>query len=509
MSQIMNCIDTSNRNASSRPPFEVVPSIDILGGEVVRLLRGSYSDVTRYGEAEAVVASWGAPEGARIHVVDLEGARSGNFTLAGLVSSLGSRYRVQVGGGIRSAAEVESVVASGAARVVVGTMAVRDPLELRRAIDRVGASRIVVALDLLDGEIRVAGWTSAHPARLDEVLRELESAGIGEILVTDVSRDGAMTGPAFDLYRDLASRTSMRILASGGIARLDDVTMLARGASASGVIVGRALQDRVFSYAAAAEAAMKRPLPARIIPCLDVRGGRVVKGVRFQSIRDAGDVVECSARYEAEGADEIVMLDISATAEEREASLETVRRVADQLFIPLTVGGGVRSVDDFRRLLRAGADRVAINSAAVDDPSLVERCAAEFGVQAVVVACDAKRRESGWEVMTRAGSMPTGLDVVAWSRRVAGLGAGELLLTSIDRDGTQSGFDCELTRAVTGATGIGVIASGGAGRLEHFREAIESGGASAVLAASLFHDGVMSIGELKTFLEGSGIGVRR
>jgi cyclase len=202
------------------------------------------------------------------------------------------------------------------------------------------------------------------------------------------------------------------------------------------------------------------------------------------------------------------MLDISATAEEREASLETVRRVADQLFIPLTVGGGVRTVDDFRRLLRAGADRVAINSAAVEDPPLIARCAGEFGVQAVVVACDAKRRESGWEVMTRAGAKPTGLDAIAWSRRVTELGAGEILLTSIDRDGTQAGFDCDLTRAVTGATGIGVIASGGAGRLQHFREAIESGGAAAVLAASLFHDGILSIPALKEFLRASGVAVR-
>ena len=503
-------IVNESTSSSSDPgrPFEVIPSIDILGGEVVRLLRGNYGDVTRYGAAEAVVRSWGAPAGTRVHVVDLEGARSGTFTLAGLVSSLAPRYEVQVGGGIRSAAGVESAVAAGASRVVVGTMAVRDPLELRRAVERVGASRIVVALDLLDGEIRVAGWQSTHRGKLDDVFRELESAGIGEILVTDVSRDGAMTGPAFDLYRELSARTSMRILASGGVARLDDLTMLARSGAACGVIVGRALQDGVFSLSAARQAAMKRPLPARIIPCLDVRGGRVVKGVRFESLRDAGDVVECSRRYEDEGADEIVMLDISATSEEREASLDTVRRVADQLFIPLTVGGGVRTVDDFRRLLRAGADRVAINSAAVEDPSLVERCAGEFGVQAVVVAVDAKRREPGWEVMTRAGAKPTGLDAIVWSRRVAELGAGEILLTSIDRDGTQMGFDCGLTRAVAGATGVGVIASGGAGRFEHFREAIESGGASAVLAASLFHDGVMSIAALKSYLGASGVAVR-
>lgn len=488
--------------------FDVVPSIDILGGEVVRLFRGSYDHVTRYGSADEVVASWNAPAGTRIHVVDLEGARDGTFALTDLVARLARRYRLQVGGGIRCSDDVERAVAAGASRVVTGTMAVRDPLELRRAIERVGASRVVVALDLLEGEIRVAGWRSTHRADLDAVLLDLEAAGVEEILVTDVGRDGAMTGPAFDLYRDLGSRTSMRILASGGLARLDDVTMLARGGSACGVIVGRALQDRVFSFLEAIQAAARRPLPARVIPCLDVRGGRVVKGVRFQSIRDAGDVVECARRYEAEGADEIVLLDISATAEEREASRETVRRVADQLFVPLTVGGGVRSVDDFRRLLRAGADRVAMNSAAVEDPSLVERCAGEFGVQAVVVACDARRVSGGWEVMTRAGSATTGLDAVAWSRRAAELGAGEILLTSIDRDGTQTGFDCALTRAVTGETGIGVIASGGAGRFEHFHEAIESGGASAVLAASLFHDGIMSIGALKEYLDKSGVAVR-
>lgn len=504
MSAIENDVNAARRAGELR----VIPSIDILGGEVVRLLRGDYDAVTRYGDAALVVGSWGAPEGTRIHVVDLEGARSGAFTHEALVASLARRYEVQLGGGIRRAPDAERAIRSGASRVVIGTMAVREPDELRRTIDAIGAERVVVALDLLDGEIRVAGWTRAHEARLDDVLRTLEADGIEEILVTDVSRDGAMSGPAFDLYRDLASRTTMRILASGGVARLGDVTALARGGAASGVIVGRALQEKVFTFADAARAAAARPLPTRIIPCLDVRGGRVVKGIRFESIRDAGDVVECARRYEAEGADEVVLLDISATAEEREASIDTVRRVADQLFVPLTVGGGVRSVDDFRRLLRAGADRVAINSAAVDDPSLVERCAAEFGVQAVVVAIDAKRRDAGWEVMTRAGSQSTGLDAVAWARRVEELGAGEILLTAIDRDGTQSGFDCELTRAVTGAAGIGVIASGGAGRLEHFREAIESGGAAAVLAASLFHDGVMAIGELKEFLGRSGVVVR-
>jgi cyclase len=232
-------------------------------------------------------------------------------------------------------------------------------------------------------------------------------------------------------------------------------------------------------------------------------------GTRFVNIRDAGDPAECVRRYEQEGADEIVMLDISATEEERATSIETVQRIAGELFIPLTVGGGVRSVEGFRQLLRAGADRVAINTAAVDDPALISRCAAEFGVQAVVLACDAKRTATGWEVVTRSGQARTGLDAVEWCRRAAELGAGEILLTSIDRDGTADGYAIALLRAVTGTIDVPVIASGGAGRLEHFREAIETGGASALLAASLFHDLTMTIGEVKRFLESSGIEVRR
>src|SRR5207253_11399001 len=245
-------------------------------------------------------------------------------------------------------------------------------------------------------------------------------------------------------------------------------------------------------------------IPERIVPCLDVRDGRVVKGVNFVDIRDAGDPVECAIRYEAEGADELVILDISATDANRDTALETVRRVADSLFIPLTVGGGVRSVADFRALLRAGADRVAINAAAIRDPRLIFDCAREFGVQAVVLSCDAK----GSEVMVRAGKEATGLDAVDWCRRAEALGAGEILLTSVDRDGTKAGFDIPLLRAVSSAVNVGVIASGGAGRLEDFRDAIESGGARAVLAASLFHDRRLSIGDVKRYLASEGIPIR-
>ncbi|MFP5246756.1 MAG: imidazole glycerol phosphate synthase subunit HisF [Thermoanaerobaculia bacterium] len=249
-------------------------------------------------------------------------------------------------------------------------------------------------------------------------------------------------------------------------------------------------------------------IPERVIPCLDVRDGRVVKGVSFANIRDAGDPVECAMRYEEEGADELVLLDISATDRAASTALETVRRVAEALFIPLTVGGGVRNVDDFRALLRAGADRVAINTAALRRPELIAECAREFGVQAVVLSCDAKRDGNRWLATMRSGKERTNIDAVDWCRRAETLGAGEILLTSVDRDGTNRGFDLELLRAVSNALKIGVIASGGAGSLEHFRDAIETGGARAVLAASLFHDRALTVTDVKRSLFNEGIPVR-
>lgn len=249
-------------------------------------------------------------------------------------------------------------------------------------------------------------------------------------------------------------------------------------------------------------------LAKRIVPCLDVDAGRVVKGVRFVSLRDAGDPAELAAVYDAEGADELVFLDITASAEGRPTLEEAVRRTASQVFIPLTVGGGVRSVEDARRLLRAGADKVAVNTAAVEDPDLVRRLAERFGQQCVVVAVDCRRTAWGWEVYTHGGRRPTGLDAVRWAERVAELGAGEVLLTSMDRDGTTEGFDLELTRAVSQAVAVPVVASGGAGSVEHFAQVLTEGGADAALAASVFHFGRLRIRELKRALAARGIPVR-
>ncbi len=257
-------------------------------------------------------------------------------------------------------------------------------------------------------------------------------------------------------------------------------------------------------------------LAKRIIPCLDVTGGRVVKGVNFVELRDAGDPVEIAARYNAQGADELTFLDITATSDERDLILPIIEAVASQVFIPLTVGGGVRTVEDVRRLLNAGADKTSFNSAAIANPQVIEDASRKYGAQCIVVAIDAKRRSAedealrgpGWDVYSHGGRKNTGLDAVQWAVEMARRGAGEILLTSMDRDGTKSGFDLALTRAVSDAVSVPVIASGGVGSLDHLADGIQAGGADAVLAASIFHYGEYTVGEAKACMAARGIPVR-
>ena len=246
----------------------------------------------------------------------------------------------------------------------------------------------------------------------------------------------------------------------------------------------------------------------RIIPCLDIKDGRVVKGVNFVNLRDAGDPVECAKAYEQAGADEIVFLDITATSDARNTVADLVRRVAEKVFVPITVGGGIRTVDDIRSILRAGADKTSLNSAAVKNPQLISDGAEAFGSQCIVVAIDAKRSDTSWEVYTAGGRNPTGIDALEWAVKAEKLGAGEILLTSMDKDGTKSGYDLELTSKVSESVGVPVIASGGAGTYEHFYDAFTLGKADAVLAASLFHYNEIPIPKLKEYLREKGISVR-
>jgi cyclase len=252
-------------------------------------------------------------------------------------------------------------------------------------------------------------------------------------------------------------------------------------------------------------------LNRRIIPCLDVNAGRVVKGIKFQQLRDAGDPVQCAKAYDAQGADELVFLDITASSDNRAIMHDVVAATAEQCFMPLTVGGGLRSVSDIEAMLKSGADKVSLNTAAIKDPNLIQAASDRFGAQCIVLAIDAKREPDGrsWRVYTHGGRNRTELDAVAWASRAVELGAGEILLTSMDADGTQAGYDCALTAAVSDAVSVPVIASGGAGNLDHFSEVLDRGHASAVLAASLFHFGTLTIPQVKTHLAARGIPVRR
>jgi cyclase len=490
--------------------MQVIPSLDLLGGRVVRLTHGDFATARAYGEPEAVLDALDVPRGTRLHVVDLEASRSGRPIETDLVRRLAMRdLVVQVGGGIRSLDDARHWIDCGAERIVVGTVASESPRLLSALVETFGPARIVPAVDVRDGVIRTNGWEHESAATVADVFAHIESLGIAEALVTDISRDGVMRGPSFALYRQLRDMTPVKLIASGGVSTTSDVVSLARLGNVSGCVIGKALLERRLDLRdTIARLATPNAIPERVIPCLDVRDGRVVKGVSFTNIRDAGDPVECAMRYEEEGADELVVLDISATDRAQSTTLETVRSVAESIFIPLTIGGGVRTVEDFRALLRAGADRVAINTAALRDPELIATCAREFGVQAVVLSCDAKRDGDRWLATVRGGKELTSVDAVEWCRRGENLGAGEILLTSVDRDGTNRGFDLELLRAVTSIVNIGVIASGGAGRVEDFRDAIESGGARAVLAASLFHDRVLSVADVKQHLLAEGIPVR-
>jgi cyclase len=490
--------------------MQLIPSLDLLNGRVVRLLHGDFASAKIYGEPEAVLDALEVPRGARLHIVDLEASRSGRPIETDVVRRLAQRdLIVQIGGGIRSLDDARRWLDCGAERIVVGTVAATSPRLLAELVGTFGAERVVPAVDVRDGVIRIDGWERASDTPMRDVFARIEALGLAEVLVTDISKDGALRGPSFSLYRELKRMTRVKLIASGGVSTANDVVSLARLGNVSACVIGKALLERRIDLAEArARVTTPNAIPERVIPCLDVRDGRVVKGVSFTNIRDAGDPVECAMRYEAEGADEIVILDISATDRDSSTALETVRRVADALFIPLTVGGGVRTLEDFRAMLRAGADRVAINTAALRRPELIAECANEFGVQAVVLSCDAKRDGDRWLATVRSGKELTDVDAVEWCRRAEELGTGEILLTSVDRDGTNRGFDLELLRAVTAVLKIGVIASGGAGKLDDFRDAIEAGGARAVLAASLFHDRVLTVGDVKRHLENEGIPVR-
>lgn len=521
--------------------MDLLPALDLRHGRAVRLRQGDASRETVYGgDPFAILAAFAQAGAGRVHLVDLDAAL-GEAPQRELVERLidrlartGGAPAIQLGGGLRDGAAVRWALAAGCARAVVGSLLARSPEGFRElALELPGC--LVPALELAGGEVRIAGWREGAGRGLGELCDGLRGLPCPAVLVTDVERDGMLAGPNLELARRVARLSALPALLSGGVRSLADIEAARRLPEIAGVVVGRALYEGTLDLAAAlracagegpgagpgasnAAAAGNLPgtqcpsgLARRVIPCLDVADGRVVKGVRFAGLRDQGDPAESALRYAEQGADEIVFLDIGAAPERRETDLGWVQRTAERVFVPLTVGGGVRSAGDASRLLGAGADKIAVNTAAVARPELLDELARRFGSQCVVLSVDARRRPApaeGWEVVVEGGRRTTGRDALEWIAAAVERGAGEILLTSIDRDGTRGGYDLELISAAARAVPVPVIASGGAGTPDHLAAALAAG-AAAVLAASIFHQGTFTVGEVKCALAAAGFPIRQ
>ncbi len=496
----------------------IIPALDLSNKTVVRLYKGDFSKKESFSASPLHLATTLLKTGVRwLHVIDLDAARLGSLLTSpnhSIISELLTtchewHVKIQLGGGIRSMAVAHQLLREGFDRIILGTLALEQPEALARLIKKF-PSRIVVALDCRDNIVMTRGWTRTTKLRVHDALRFYEDLGVDAFLITDIQRDGTLQGMNVKLYQSLheMKRERTRIIASGGARSITDINEVLAWADA--VIVGKAILDGTISTEQVKQSVIQHHVTdkiKRIIPCLDVKDGRVVKGIKFKNLKDAGDPVELARLYDREGADELVFLDITATLEGRKAMLDVIRAVAEEVYIPFSVGGGIRTLDDMTAIIRAGAEKVSINSAAVKNPKLITQGAKKFGSQCIMVAIDAKRSSAGWEVYVNAGTTPTGLDAISWAEEAVTRGAGELLVTSIDRDGTKSGYDLELLAALRERVNVPLIISGGAGSMEHFKDALTQG-ADAALAASLFHQKELRIQQLKHYLNQHDIPVR-
>jgi cyclase len=522
--------------------LEILPSIDLRRGEVVRLHQGDDAQRRTYPrDPRRLLQEFAAAGAHRVHLVDLDAA-FGEAPQRELIAELAAStsLKVELGGGLRDEAAIAWAKSAGCERVVIGSLLLRDPA-LFAELARRNPGFLVPALELRGGVPQGSGWRQGGSMSLEELTEILRGLPCPALLCTDVERDGTLAGPNFALASRLAALTGLPAIVSGGVSGLHDLedALLAPGVEA--LIVGRAFYEGRFDLAEgfarlAHRKSPEKKLPSglafRLVPCLDVKDGRVVKGLRFENLRDLGEPAESAALYAAEGADEIVFLDITAAPDGRDTNIDWVKRTAEQVFVPLTVGGGVRKLEDAERLLRAGADKVAVNTAAFERPAVIAEIAERFGRQCVVLSVDARRVpescEGGerpcrmeeldefgnlpapgprWEVVTHGGRKPRGRDVLSWIEEGVALGAGEILLTSIDADGTREGYDLELLRAVAARVTVPIIASGGAGTVDHLATGLEAG-AQAVLAASMFHERTHQIGEVKEELARRGFLMR-
>lgn len=491
--------------------MQIIPAIDVLDGKVVRLQQGDFKRTTEYSGSPVALAESFATQGAtELHLVNLAGSKDGTIeqSFLDIVRSISERTElsVQVGGGVRSIRDIYMLFEAGAEKVILGTIIITDLDTVKNALLLFGDERFIAALDIQDGEVRIRGWQDGSGISLDNAMKKIKKLGIKYVLITNIKRDGMEQGPDTELYRIIKEKYPLlQIIASGGVRNASDIRSLQNVGCAS-TVVGKVLVSGQMMFSELKSA--KSDLAVRIVPCLDVSGDRTVKGTKFRNLRDVGDPVELAKRYCIEGADELVFLDISATREDKETVFELASRVAEEVNIPFTIGGGIRSAEDARCLLEAGADKVSINSAAVRRPQLLSEIAKQLGNANTVCAIDARRKGKNWVVLVKGGTEETGKDALKWAEEAVKRGAGELLVTSFDRDGTGIGFDTELLANIKERVNVPIIASGGAGSLQDFVDAVVVGKADALLAASVFHFQKYSISDVKQALFNASLPVR-
>ncbi len=490
--------------------IELIPAIDLIGGKCVRLTKGDYTQKTVYNEDPVAQAKEFERLGfKRLHVVDLDGAKSKHIVNDHVLRAITETTNLVVdfGGGIKTEEDIEKAFRAGAAMVTVGSIAVTEPELFLKWLDIYGADRLILGADVRNGKISINGWKEDSQEDLLPFLKKYIEHGVRNVLCTEISKDGTLAGPATALYRRIMDEyPQLHLIASGGVSATEDILHLEEEGIPAVVFgkayyEGRIQADRLIRP-------RHRSLAKRIIPCLDVKDGETVKGTNFVNLRSAGDPVELGKAYSDAGADELVFLDITASFEGRKTFTEMVERVAREINIPFTVGGGINELADVERLLHAGADKVSINSAALRRPELINEITSHFGSQVCVVAIDARQDEDGWHCYVKGGRERTERGLFEWAKEVAERGAGEILFTSMDHDGCKEGFANEALARLSEELPIPVIASGGAGKKEDFRDAFIKGKADAALAASVFHFGEIAISDLKQYLRKENINVR-
>lgn len=469
----------------------IIPAIDIQNGEAVRLYKGDYLQKTVYSKNPAELAKQFEQAGTKyLHVVDLDGAKEGRAVNSNTVLAIreSTRSLIQVGGGIRNAETVSYYLDElRINRVILGTSAIQNPAFVRAMLEKYGASRIVIGVDARNGIVKTGGWLNDGGVDYLHAIEQLKEMGARFIVLTDISRDGTLTSPNWEMYEKVKG---MNVIVSGGVSGEQDIR---QADGYYGVIVGKAYYEGKVD--------LTRMMKKRIIPCLDIKDGKVVKGVHFEGLSDIGDPVEIAKRYEEQGADEIVLLDITATNEGRDSIYPLIERIAGQVHIPVTVGGGIRNTTDIRRMLEVGVDKVSVNSAFVNNLAFISEASAEFGRNRIVAAIDGKQTDNGYHVFIRGGQVDTGLDLISWAQKCEELGVGEILLTSMDGDGTQNGYDIPMTKAVAECVGIPVIASGGCGKIGDIITVFKETACDAALVASLVHYGKATVAEVKSEME--------